>query len=144
MKKHLETVPSLVVLFFDYDWNDPLWKDKQMECVDKIKAARFDIFLHWEIITNDIVLHGKQNRLNDFIAENVWPVEAQKFASCWCRRAFLSRPARTSWPRNEPRPCAVPANSATSISSFFPLPNTFSDTPWGRSWDYFVTSERRH
>ncbi|ESO05264.1 hypothetical protein HELRODRAFT_99127 [Helobdella robusta] len=40
MKKHLEIIPSLVVLFIDYDWDDVQWKDKQAECLEKFKFIK--------------------------------------------------------------------------------------------------------
>jgi hypothetical protein len=40
MHKHLHLVPSLVVLFFELDWNDQLFKEKQVELKDKIEMIR--------------------------------------------------------------------------------------------------------
>ena len=40
MKKHLELVPSVVVVFFDLDWDEGLWKEKQMECATKVEIVR--------------------------------------------------------------------------------------------------------
>ncbi len=40
--KHLNLVPSLVVVFFDLDWDEPNWKERQMECATKIDLIRFD------------------------------------------------------------------------------------------------------
>jgi len=41
MHKHLHSVPSLVVIFYELDWNDPLFKDKQNELKDKIEVVRY-------------------------------------------------------------------------------------------------------
>lgn len=38
--KHLYLVPSLVVVFFDLDWDEPNWKEKQMECATKVELVR--------------------------------------------------------------------------------------------------------
>ena len=38
--KHSEEVPSLVVFFFDLDWNDPQWEERQTECVSKVEVIR--------------------------------------------------------------------------------------------------------
>lgn len=40
MQKHLEEVPSLVVVFFDLDWDENLWKEKQMECATRVEVVR--------------------------------------------------------------------------------------------------------
>ena len=41
MKKHLELIPSVVVVFFDLDWDEHMWKEKQMECATKIEIIRY-------------------------------------------------------------------------------------------------------
>ncbi len=42
MHKHLHLVPSLVVIFYELDWSDPLFKDKQNELKEKIDMVRYD------------------------------------------------------------------------------------------------------
>uniref|UniRef100_A0A8D0AED1 Trafficking protein particle complex subunit 11 n=1 Tax=Sander lucioperca TaxID=283035 RepID=A0A8D0AED1_SANLU len=37
MNKHLNLVPALVVLFYELDWDDPQWKEKQSECATKVE-----------------------------------------------------------------------------------------------------------
>ena len=39
--KHLYQIPSLVVVFFDLDWDEPNWKEKQMECATKVELVRY-------------------------------------------------------------------------------------------------------
>lgn len=46
MNKHLNEVPSLVVLFYELDWDDPQWKEKQSECATKVEIVRY-IFLNF-------------------------------------------------------------------------------------------------
>ena len=41
MKKHLKLIPSVVVVFFDLDWDEHMWKEKQMECATKIEIIRY-------------------------------------------------------------------------------------------------------
>ncbi len=36
-------MPSLVVVFFDLDWDEPNWKEKQMECSTKIELVRHSL-----------------------------------------------------------------------------------------------------
>ncbi|XP_033971616.1 trafficking protein particle complex subunit 11 [Trematomus bernacchii] len=40
MHKHLNLVPALVVLFYELDWDDPTWKEKQSECATKVEIVR--------------------------------------------------------------------------------------------------------
>lgn len=40
LNKHLNLIPSLVVVFFDLDWNEPNWKEKQMECSTKVELVK--------------------------------------------------------------------------------------------------------
>ncbi|XP_062584990.1 trafficking protein particle complex subunit 11-like [Saccostrea cucullata] len=40
MNKHLTLVPAVVVVFFDLDWDEPLWKERQMECATRVEIVR--------------------------------------------------------------------------------------------------------
>ncbi|XP_072035114.1 trafficking protein particle complex subunit 11-like [Amphiura filiformis] len=40
MKKHLDEVPSLVVVFFDLDWDEQLWTEHKLECASKVEVVR--------------------------------------------------------------------------------------------------------
>jgi hypothetical protein len=40
MKKHLELIPSVVVVFFDLDWDEGAWKERQMECATRVEIVR--------------------------------------------------------------------------------------------------------
>ncbi|XP_036367513.1 trafficking protein particle complex subunit 11 [Octopus sinensis] len=40
MNKHLSHVPAVVVIFFDLDWDEPMWKEKQMECATRVEIVR--------------------------------------------------------------------------------------------------------
>ncbi|EDV21594.1 uncharacterized protein TRIADDRAFT_30200 [Trichoplax adhaerens] len=40
MQKHINEIPSVLVIFYDLDWNDPQWKEKQVECVSRVEIAR--------------------------------------------------------------------------------------------------------
>uniref|UniRef100_A0A3Q2DCW3 Trafficking protein particle complex subunit 11 n=1 Tax=Cyprinodon variegatus TaxID=28743 RepID=A0A3Q2DCW3_CYPVA len=39
MNKHLNLVPALVVLFYELDWDDPQWKEKQSECATRVEIV---------------------------------------------------------------------------------------------------------
>ena len=34
-------VPSLVVFFFDLDWDEAQWEEKETECASKIQVIRY-------------------------------------------------------------------------------------------------------
>ncbi|XP_061690008.1 trafficking protein particle complex subunit 11 isoform X2 [Syngnathoides biaculeatus] len=40
MNKHLNEVPALVVVFYELDWDDQQWKEKQSECATKVEIVR--------------------------------------------------------------------------------------------------------
>lgn len=40
MRKHLQQVPAVVVCFFDLDWDEVMWKERQMECATKVQIVR--------------------------------------------------------------------------------------------------------
>ncbi|XP_035690979.1 trafficking protein particle complex subunit 11-like isoform X2 [Branchiostoma floridae] len=40
MNKQLNMVPAVVVVFFDLDWDEPLWREKQMECATRVEVVR--------------------------------------------------------------------------------------------------------
>ncbi|XP_076446039.1 trafficking protein particle complex subunit 11-like [Babylonia areolata] len=40
MKKHLNEVPAVVVIFFDLDWDEVMWKERQMECATRVEIVR--------------------------------------------------------------------------------------------------------
>ena len=41
LTKHTEELPALVGFFFDLDWEDALWDERQLECVSKIEVIRW-------------------------------------------------------------------------------------------------------
>lgn len=42
MNKHLNLVPALVVVFYELDWDEPQWKEKQSECATRVEIVRYD------------------------------------------------------------------------------------------------------
>ncbi|KAG7196538.1 hypothetical protein KM043_018560 [Ampulex compressa] len=40
MNKYLNEIPSVVVAFYELDWNDPLWNEKKMECASRVQSLR--------------------------------------------------------------------------------------------------------
>ncbi|XP_077464775.1 trafficking protein particle complex subunit 11 isoform X1 [Stigmatopora argus] len=40
MNKHLNETPALVVVFYELDWDDPQWREKQSECATKVEIVR--------------------------------------------------------------------------------------------------------
>ena len=40
MSKHLNLLPSVVVIFIELDWNDPDWNEKKKECAGRVQSVR--------------------------------------------------------------------------------------------------------
>uniref|UniRef100_A0A674IJC6 Trafficking protein particle complex subunit 11 n=1 Tax=Terrapene triunguis TaxID=2587831 RepID=A0A674IJC6_9SAUR len=40
MNKHLNLVPALVVVFYELDWDEQQWKEKQSECATRVEIVR--------------------------------------------------------------------------------------------------------
>ncbi|KAI4476951.1 hypothetical protein M0804_013131 [Polistes exclamans] len=40
MNKYLNEIPAVVIVFYDLDWNDPLWNEKKIECASRIQSLR--------------------------------------------------------------------------------------------------------
>lgn len=56
MNKHLNLVPALVVLFYELDWDDPQWKEKQSECATKVEIVRSVYFLSFFLNSEKVFL----------------------------------------------------------------------------------------
>lgn len=41
MNKHLNLVPAPVVVFYELDWDEPQWKEKQSECATRVEIVRY-------------------------------------------------------------------------------------------------------
>ena len=44
MHKHLYLSPAVVVMFYELDWDDSQWKEKQTECASKLEKVRYSVF----------------------------------------------------------------------------------------------------
>jgi trafficking protein particle complex subunit 11 len=44
MNKHLDQIPAVVVIFFDLDWDETMWKERQMECATRVEIVRYVVF----------------------------------------------------------------------------------------------------
>lgn len=40
MNKHLNELPAVVVIFYELDWDDPLWNEKSIECASRVQSVR--------------------------------------------------------------------------------------------------------
>nr|XP_039247855.1 trafficking protein particle complex subunit 11-like [Styela clava] len=40
MDKHLHQVPAVVVIYYELDWDEPAWREKQMECASRVEVVR--------------------------------------------------------------------------------------------------------
>ncbi len=60
LAKHSEELPALVGFFFDLDWEDPQWDERQTECISKIEVIRFVLFQYIHCTsTSNILYLGK-------------------------------------------------------------------------------------
>ena len=41
LDKHTKQLPSVLVFFYDLDWNDAHWEEKKVECAAKLQALRW-------------------------------------------------------------------------------------------------------
>jgi len=39
--KHCSEVPSLLVLFYDLEWTDPQWEERQLELASRVQVIRW-------------------------------------------------------------------------------------------------------
>ncbi|UJR26957.1 hypothetical protein I4U23_008264 [Adineta vaga] len=80
MHKHLHLIPSLVVIFFELDWNDPSFKEKQNELKDKIDMVRTN--LDGRDATISVVL--LQNKNSFPTVDDVYSSERDQMANTLC------------------------------------------------------------
>lgn len=40
MSKHLNQIPGVTVLFYDLEWDDPMWKTRHTECAATLQGLR--------------------------------------------------------------------------------------------------------
>lgn len=38
--KHLTSVPAVLVIFYDLDWDDPHWEERMLECTSRVQSMR--------------------------------------------------------------------------------------------------------
>lgn len=97
MNKHLNLVPALVVLFYELDWDDPQWKEKQSECATKVEIVR----LVWERLSRwwqSRRLWGWRSPLNHQVLPNNRELSLH-FASFFCSSSEpVSRAGTPRWP----------------------------------------------
>lgn len=58
MNKYLNDIPSLVVIFYDLDWNDSMWNEKKIECASRVQSLRAAIEGRSTKIAVVLVQHG--------------------------------------------------------------------------------------
>ena len=40
MDKHLNRLPSVLVIFMELDWNEPNWAERKIECASRVQTVR--------------------------------------------------------------------------------------------------------
>uniref|UniRef100_A0A8D8R6E7 Trafficking protein particle complex subunit 11 n=1 Tax=Cacopsylla melanoneura TaxID=428564 RepID=A0A8D8R6E7_9HEMI len=43
MDKHMNHAPAVIIMFYDLDWNDPQWAEKQTECASRVKSLKLTL-----------------------------------------------------------------------------------------------------
>jgi hypothetical protein len=61
MNKHLYEIPSVIVIFYDLDWNDGLWNEKMIECASRVQSLR-------------AALEGRNTRITVVLIQNTLPL----------------------------------------------------------------------
>jgi len=80
MHKHLHLVPSLVVIFYELDWNDPAFKDKQNDLKEKLDVIRNNLDGHGSALS--VVL--LQNKNSFPTVDDVYSTERDQLANNLC------------------------------------------------------------
>lgn len=139
MSKHLQQVPAVVVCFFDLDWDEVMWKERQMECATKVQIVRYVLQLQFYfkmkyslfkfplkllvLISLSSTVTASQAEAPEFVWSSfrrtllyhqVWA------DSCFSvTQRFLSSQERMSWQQNAQLPCAVHANCLLNLFLFY-------------------------
>ncbi len=106
ISKHLHVIPSVMVVFYDLDWDDAQWKEKETECASRVAVLRF--FIHIRFLEDFIsLLNAKMFfvlwcyfhhiRLSPTTAEGIFPPGLNTILyikSPWVR-IFLPKRAQT-------------------------------------------------
>ncbi|XP_046424871.1 trafficking protein particle complex subunit 11 isoform X1 [Neodiprion fabricii] len=58
MNKYLNDIPSVVVIFYDLDWNDSMWNEKKIECASRVQSLRAAIEGRSTKIAVVLIQHG--------------------------------------------------------------------------------------
>ena len=40
MRKHLNELPAVVVIFYELDWDDQFWNERSIECASRVQSVR--------------------------------------------------------------------------------------------------------
>lgn len=87
MHKHLHLVPSLVVIFYELDWNDPLFKDKQNDLKEKLDMVRRSLEGRGAAIS--VVL--LQNKNSFPTVDDVYSSERDQLANNLCTNLEIAK-----------------------------------------------------
>ncbi|EDO31414.1 predicted protein [Nematostella vectensis] len=83
MLKHLNLVPAVVVVFYELDWNNAQWKDKQADCAAQVEKVRAS-------------LHGRNTKVAVVLIQKNTPLppgedmQAAERAAALCSACELS------------------------------------------------------
>lgn len=56
--KHVSSIPAVVVIFYDMEWNDPQWNEKIIECASRVQSIRAAVEGHATRVAVVVVQSG--------------------------------------------------------------------------------------
>ncbi|XP_062523062.1 trafficking protein particle complex subunit 11-like [Corticium candelabrum] len=83
IKKHLQQVPAVLALFYDLDWEDQQWKERQIECASRVESMRAGLQGH----NTKVALVLIQTRSTNLSGDDV---VARERAAMLCNECNLS------------------------------------------------------
>ncbi|KAL5965472.1 Trafficking protein particle complex subunit 11 [Taenia solium] len=86
MKKHLEELPAVVVVFFDLEGNDRSWTDKVKECARRVELVRSNLISR----ATKLVVTLLQDKASNGIGDNVNAMEGSQELCDQCQISIES------------------------------------------------------
>ncbi|VDK32388.1 unnamed protein product [Taenia asiatica] len=86
MKKHLEELPAVVVVFFDLEGNDRSWADKVKECARRVELVRSNLISR----ATKLVVTLLQDKASNGIGDNINAMEGSQELCDQCQISIES------------------------------------------------------
>ena len=65
--KHTQEVPSVLVVFYELDWDDPDWDAKKLECQSRVEVVRYACVLYAHVC-----IYVFPFTMNDTVSSATW------------------------------------------------------------------------